>query len=356
MTEEEMYDMYRLLAIAKYDERYVIPPAHAEQAHSLEELATECSVSEYGGGQHGLFGEGSGRADPDRGRELPDAPGPADLRHAGGARATRARRVNLLNWDGKGSPAGLFPPQGGRTIVSGRTAPKPTLPRDAADRSPGSRSRCCSTTPTRRCSAAADLLRSAVARPARPTSGDPLPRLPRPPRVDAAAGAPGRLRRDLRHPAPLQPLPDLLRPRRHPQARDGAAALQADLPARRASSSTTGELPDHLCVVLEFAATVDRDAGPGPAARPPGRAGAAAAVAARHGLAVGRRAVDAVTPRCRRCAATSATPYAGSPPRARPRRRSGSRRSPARSSAPAPPPARAEPTLLPMPSFPGARR
>ncbi len=53
MTEEEMYDMYRLLAIAKYDERYVIPPAHAEQAHSLEELATECSVSEYGGGQHG---------------------------------------------------------------------------------------------------------------------------------------------------------------------------------------------------------------------------------------------------------------------------------------------------------------
>ncbi|MEJ7705128.1 MAG: hypothetical protein WKF47_16430 [Geodermatophilaceae bacterium] len=38
-----MYDMYRLLAIAKYDERYVIPPAHAEQAHSLEELATECS-------------------------------------------------------------------------------------------------------------------------------------------------------------------------------------------------------------------------------------------------------------------------------------------------------------------------
>ncbi len=49
MTEEDMYDMYRLLAIAKYDERYVIPPAHAEQAHSLEELATECSVSEYGG-------------------------------------------------------------------------------------------------------------------------------------------------------------------------------------------------------------------------------------------------------------------------------------------------------------------
>jgi nitrate reductase beta subunit len=35
MTGQEVQDMYRLLAIAKYDERYVIPPAHAEQAHSL---------------------------------------------------------------------------------------------------------------------------------------------------------------------------------------------------------------------------------------------------------------------------------------------------------------------------------
>ena len=94
MTEEEMYDMYRLLAIAKYDERYVIPPAHAEQAHSLEELATECSLDYEGGpgmGGSGPFGEGSGRADADRGRELPDAAGPADLRHAGRARPTRRR-------------------------------------------------------------------------------------------------------------------------------------------------------------------------------------------------------------------------------------------------------------------------
>ena len=85
MTEEEMYDMYRLLAIAKYDERYVIPPAHAEQAHSLEELATECSVSEYGGGQPGDLRRGVRWPDADRGRELPDAPGPADRRHAGRA-------------------------------------------------------------------------------------------------------------------------------------------------------------------------------------------------------------------------------------------------------------------------------
>ena len=52
MTGEQMYDMYRLLALAKYDERYVIPPAHAEQAHGLEELATDCPVSDYVGREH----------------------------------------------------------------------------------------------------------------------------------------------------------------------------------------------------------------------------------------------------------------------------------------------------------------
>ena len=66
MTGVEIEDMFRLLAIAKYDERYVIPPAHAEQAHALEELATECSLDFEGGpgmggtGGSGPFGEGSG--------------------------------------------------------------------------------------------------------------------------------------------------------------------------------------------------------------------------------------------------------------------------------------------------------
>ncbi len=48
MTGEQIRDMYRLLALAKYGERYVIPPAHAEQAHSLEELATECALTRLG--------------------------------------------------------------------------------------------------------------------------------------------------------------------------------------------------------------------------------------------------------------------------------------------------------------------
>jgi nitrate reductase beta subunit len=114
MTGEEMYEMYRLLAIAAYDERYVIPPAHAETAHSLEELATECSLDYDGGpgmGGSGPFGEGSG--------------GPVALAvenfHALKQRQTsdsiadpedKSSRVNLLNWDGNGRPDGMFPTTG----------------------------------------------------------------------------------------------------------------------------------------------------------------------------------------------------------------------------------------------------
>ncbi|WP_226343797.1 nitrate reductase subunit beta [Agilicoccus flavus] len=65
MREEDLYDMYRLLALAKYDERYVIPTGHAEDAHRLEELATDCAVSEHigldGRGTEGPFGADSGR-------------------------------------------------------------------------------------------------------------------------------------------------------------------------------------------------------------------------------------------------------------------------------------------------------
>jgi nitrate reductase / nitrite oxidoreductase, beta subunit len=114
MTEEEMYDMFRLLALAKYDERYVIPPAHAEQAHGLEELATECALDTEGGpgmGGWGPFGEGSGARSSVaeesfhalKVRQTTESPtDPTD----------KARRVNLLNWDGKGAPDGLFPRDG----------------------------------------------------------------------------------------------------------------------------------------------------------------------------------------------------------------------------------------------------
>ncbi|XVU21488.1 nitrate reductase subunit beta [Actinoplanes sp. CA-054009] len=107
MTGEQIYDMYRLLALAKYDERYVIPPAHAEQAHSLEELATECSLDYEGGpgmGGSGPFGESSGGPQPiavENFQMLKDRQTSDSL----------SGRVNLLNWDGRGRPDGLFPPR-----------------------------------------------------------------------------------------------------------------------------------------------------------------------------------------------------------------------------------------------------
>lgn len=109
MEEEQMYDMYRLLALAKYDERYVIPPAHLEQAHALEQIGTDCPVSEYGGGQQGPFGEGSGRPVPiavENFQMLQDR----QTADTVAAPADKGSRINLLNWDGKGSPQGLFPP------------------------------------------------------------------------------------------------------------------------------------------------------------------------------------------------------------------------------------------------------
>ncbi|MEO6702205.1 MAG: nitrate reductase subunit beta [Jatrophihabitantaceae bacterium] len=114
MTPDEMEDMYRLLAIAKYDERYVIPPVHGElhdQADQLEELA--CSLDFEGGpgmGGSGPFGESSGGPKPIaienfealRERQTSDVFVDA---------SDRRGQVNLLNWDGKGAASDLMPPR-----------------------------------------------------------------------------------------------------------------------------------------------------------------------------------------------------------------------------------------------------
>ena len=110
MGEEQMYAMYRLMAIAKYDERYVIPTAHVEDAHRLEEIG--CSLDyEEGPGMYesGPFGEASGGPVPVavetfhtlRERQTTDTPSSDDAMRD---------RVNLLNWDGNGRPQGMFPP------------------------------------------------------------------------------------------------------------------------------------------------------------------------------------------------------------------------------------------------------
>jgi nitrate reductase beta subunit len=49
MSVEDVEDMYRLLAIAKYDERYVIPQAHAELGNRLMEQQGTCGLDFEGG-------------------------------------------------------------------------------------------------------------------------------------------------------------------------------------------------------------------------------------------------------------------------------------------------------------------
>ncbi|MFN8172444.1 MAG: nitrate reductase subunit beta [Candidatus Nanopelagicales bacterium] len=99
MDEETLYEMYRLLAIAKYEDRYVIPKAHAETARDLEELACAVDYGENSGSASGPFGEVSGRP----------VPVAVETFHALKERQTteviipvEAVRVNLRNWDGLG--------------------------------------------------------------------------------------------------------------------------------------------------------------------------------------------------------------------------------------------------------------
>ena len=112
MTKAGISAMYRLLAIAKYDDRYVIPTAYEETGRQLEEIG--CSL-DYDGGP-GMYLTGSKPFGEASGRPVPVAVETFHaLRHrqtgdqAAGAE-TAAKRVNLLNWDGQGTPAGLFPP------------------------------------------------------------------------------------------------------------------------------------------------------------------------------------------------------------------------------------------------------
>ena len=109
MTEEEVYEMYRLMAIAKYEERYVIPTAHLEQAEKLDEMG--CSL-DYDDGpgmfDSSPFGEASGRPAPVS-VETFHALRQRQTTDTAAGEHTMAGRTNLLNWDGNGAPPGLFP-------------------------------------------------------------------------------------------------------------------------------------------------------------------------------------------------------------------------------------------------------
>jgi nitrate reductase beta subunit len=121
MSEESMYEMYRLLAIAKYEQRYVIPTAYAAQGHKLEESVTDCALDFDGGPgmyESGPFGEASGAPVPvavETFQALRERQTTEEL----GVRGGHGSRVNLLNWDGKGTPDSMFTPRPGSPRSNG---------------------------------------------------------------------------------------------------------------------------------------------------------------------------------------------------------------------------------------------
>lgn len=64
MSESSIYEMYSLLAVAKYEDRYVIPAAHSEEARHLENMG--CSLDGLNNGEKfgGPFGQSSGNPVP----------------------------------------------------------------------------------------------------------------------------------------------------------------------------------------------------------------------------------------------------------------------------------------------------
>jgi nitrate reductase beta subunit len=105
MTAADVADLYRLLGIAKYDERYVIPQTHHENTGRLQ--SQHCSVGYPGGGaDYGAHTEDTlaehFHADPlasaGSGTQFADDDG--------------RMRFNLLGWNGKDAAPGLFPEAG----------------------------------------------------------------------------------------------------------------------------------------------------------------------------------------------------------------------------------------------------
>jgi nitrate reductase beta subunit len=101
----ELEDLYRLLAIAKYAERYVIPPAHAEDAGRLTAQHEQlfCSLDSDGG--PGMGGHG-----PHSVEDFHPAASPGESRTFRGDDGRT--HFNLLGWNAKGAAPHLFPEDG----------------------------------------------------------------------------------------------------------------------------------------------------------------------------------------------------------------------------------------------------
>ncbi|MER7134646.1 nitrate reductase subunit beta [Streptosporangium saharense] len=111
MRPTDIEEMYRLLALAKYDERYVIPTAYAAGAGQAD-AAGGCSLDVPGGPgmSEEVFaglGMGTGTGVDAAAEAFHASPLPA------GGDDRRRGRFNLFGWDGRGRPDGLFPPRRG---------------------------------------------------------------------------------------------------------------------------------------------------------------------------------------------------------------------------------------------------
>ena len=138
----QMDDMYRLLAIAKYEERYVIPAAHAEDAHHLEQLAHRMQPRLRRRARHGRLRtvrRGVRHSGADLRGELPHAPQPADRRHRQRPRTTNRPGSTCSTGTARAAPRACSRPNATATSHD----------RDRRGvRSPPARRPCCCAIPT----------------------------------------------------------------------------------------------------------------------------------------------------------------------------------------------------------------
>ncbi|MBX6750052.1 MAG: nitrate reductase subunit beta [Micromonosporaceae bacterium] len=101
-SPDDLADLYRLLAIGKYHERYIIPMAHAEDAGRLAAQHEQLFCSLDGEGKPGMGGHGP-----------PTVAGFHPTQSGRTFRTDDGRtRFNLLGWNGDGTPPHLYPARG----------------------------------------------------------------------------------------------------------------------------------------------------------------------------------------------------------------------------------------------------
>ena len=254
MSEEQMYQMYRLLALAKYEERYVIPTAYAAEGAGV-------------GGDRLLVvvrrRAGHVRVGPLRRGQRRTGAVAVETFHAlqqrqttegMAANADHPSRVNLLNWDGRGVPTGLFPGQEDASMKLRTANRPPTL----ADRLVWQSASYCWPTPTSSATIGSTPSTNCwlMSTTRRRTAGRAVAALRRTDLLSAAIDYVDTF--DLRRRSTMY-----LTYWTAGDTRNRGNAMHAFASAYRNAGvePPTEEAADHLPVVLEFAATVDPEAG-----------------------------------------------------------------------------------------------